>query len=165
MDKSEFLKHFLWPPDKIRMLFNVDPFMKNVTIKITKEAVALEAMLEYYVPKFKKSGNFDTRGIEEQIADPETLPIAISEVMKEPAEWGLGIDTSKLPEAKHLDPVPIATDLKSNKTLVLDSNHTIVNLIRGLGPRELKRTHIPIVHIKGVDLEDVICDFKILNRL
>ena len=82
--------------------------------------------------------------------------------MHDPAKWDLKADTANLPSIEQLKPVPVATDLKSGKTLLLDSSHVITSIIATAKLDLL--SEIDIVHITGTSLEDVICDFEILNR-
>ncbi len=164
MDKSEFLAQFVYQPDKIRMLFDVPLFLQNATIEITQEEVSLRELLDFYVPKYKKEGKFDSRGIEEQITDPGTLPLAVNEAILDPEKWNLSIGSEKLPRLEQLDTVPIATDLMSGKTLLLDSNHTIISLVSKIDPDLLSEGKLTVVRIIGRGLEEIIRDFRILNR-
>ena len=64
-----------------------------------------------------------------------------------------------MPLMGELWPIPIATST-SNKTMLLDSNHTILNIIKS----QVVNMQIPIARIRGSSMEDVIDDFKILNQ-
>lgn len=166
MDKQQFLDSYVNRPNKIRMIFNRDSFLQNSTIQIRQDRVGLSDVLDYYVPKFKVGGRFDGRGIGAQIDDRATLPLTMREAALDPAEWGLSKDDGPLqPDIGLLEPVPIATDLKSGQTLMLDSNHTIANILHERGRSLDKHTTLQVVRLVGSDLEDVVADFKIINRV
>ena len=164
MNKLDFLSYFVYQPDKIRMRFIVSSFFQNATIEITKEEVNLRDVLDFYVPKYKKEGKFDTRVIDVQVLDFEILPLKVCEVMLDPIKWDLGIDSDKLPSVERLYPIPIATDLISGRTLLLDSNHTITSIVGKLDLSHINKIKISVIRIKGRGLEAIIGDFNILNR-
>lgn len=147
------------------MIFNVAPFLQNQTIRITQETVCLIDVLNFYVPKFKKDGEFDNRGIEIQINDLETLPLTVREVVSAPMKWDLGETDDLITDITQLTPVPMATDTKSGKALLLDSSHTIVNIISSSDSNKLGDIELPIIRITGEGLGDIIGDYKILNRV
>lgn len=162
MEKSQFLNQFVFNPKKITMLFNVNAFIADQALKITTERISTTELLDYYVPKYEKNGKRDARNIEQQITDPYVSPLTVRQVKNYPARWDLDIDITRLPAAKLLEPVPVATDLKSGKTLLLDSSHTITNMI--MEHKLNQHSKIDIVRISGSRLDNIVSDFAILNR-
>ena len=65
---------------------------------------------------------------------------------------------------KNLEKVPVATDLATKRTLILDSNKTCVALYRNYFQNPEKNIKIPLIEIRGEELESVIGDFIIINR-
>lgn len=59
--------------------------------------------------------------------------------------------------------VPVATDLGSGISLILDSNHTLSYLYRKYLDEGIE-TIVPVMELRGHHLEDVFYDFKILNK-
>lgn len=167
MDKSKFLELFIDCPGgvKIRMALIIPPFIENETIKITEETVRLSDVLDFYVPKYKKHGEFDPRSFNEQNSDLEVQPLTVRQTMSNPGKWDLAIPSQQRPSIDKLQPIPIATDLKSGRTLLLDSNHTVVSAVGELNADALDKYSLSVVHITGIGLEDFIPDFKILNRI
>ena len=163
MDKQEFLNTYIYAPSKIRMRFDVEAFISDETIQVVKEKLGLQDLLSYYVPKYEKQGERDMRDIKQQLKDSDTHPLLLNKAILDPVKWDLNISTKSLPPIEKIQPVPIATDLISQKSLLLDSNHTITAILSRLKP-DLS-TKIDIVRIIGTSLEDVIGDFGILNRV
>lgn len=146
------------------MALVIPPFLENKTIQIKEETIQLRNMLDFYVPKYEKHGKFDARGFDEQALDLEVSPLTIKKTMLEPGQWDLAIDSNDRPSINQLRPVPIATDLKSGKTLILDSNHTLASILGELDKKALESTNLSVVHITGIGLEGFVPDFMILNR-
>ena len=163
MDKLEFLNTFVYATDKIRMRFDVKAFMSDETIQVVKEKLSLEELLSYYVPKYEKHGERDIRDMKQQLKDPDVFPLLLSKAIQDPVKWDLNISTNSLPTIDKIQTVPVATDLISQKSLLLDSNHTITATLSKLKPN--LSTKIDIVRIIGTGLEDVIGDFGILNKV
>jgi hypothetical protein len=166
MNKSKFLELYINCPGevKIRMALVIPSFLENETIRITEETIQLKDMLDFYVPKYEKHGKFDSRDFNEQVLDPEVLPLTIKQTMLKPGRWDLAIESDGRPGYDLLHPIPIATDLKSGKTLLLDSNHTITSIVGELSAKNLEGITLSVVHVTGNGLEDFIPDFRILNR-
>ena len=165
MNKQEFLKTFRSAKAQhpIIMIFNDDVFQNDDNVSLIEEEVSLEEVLEYFVPKFEKDGHLDMRGIHEQVADPNVLPLTVSKASSDPARWGLSLDT--IPAVESLSLIPVATDLTTGRSLILDSNHTIVSLVSKLAPESLSSLKISVVRILGNGLDSLsIDDFKIINR-
>lgn len=162
MDKQEFLNTFIYAPDKIRMRFDVETFLNDETIQLVKEKLSLEDLLSYYVPKYEKRGERDIRDIKQQLKDPDVFPLLLSKAIQDPVKWDLNISTKDLPPTEKIQPIPVATDLISQKSLLLDSNHTITATLSRLNP-DLS-TEIDIVRLIGTNIEDIIGDIGILNR-
>lgn len=162
MDKLEFLNSFIYAPNRIRMQFDIEAFMNDETILVVEEKLSLEELLSYYVPKYEKQGERDIRDIKQQLKDPDVFPLLLSKAMQDPVKWDLNISTKSLPPIDRILPIPVATDLISQKSLLLDSNHTITATLSRLNP-DLS-TKIDVVRLIGTNLEDIIGDFGILNR-
>ena len=161
MTKDQFIEAYV--PARISMLFDVAAFMQNRTITISEERMDLQKLQTYFVPKFAKNGRFDKRHISFQVIDPEVTPITLKQAALDPASWGLSLRSVPAP-LKSFYPVPIATNLLDQKNLILDSNHTLTNLISKLNPADIESTNIPVIRISGTNMEGVLPDFQILNR-
>lgn len=162
MNKSEFISLYRKP--KITVWFEDRLFLDDDSTQVNQEEIEVEEMLDYFVPKYVKNGELDTRGIDEQIRDAGCLPITVREASYNPAKWGLSPDGRVILELLMLSPIPIATDNESGKSLLLDSNHFIVNLVDRTSKDELMSYKIHVVRITGNELGTLIPDFKILNR-
>lgn len=165
MDKNEFSVLYLTPPTKIRVSFDVCLFLQDQSVGIIEETIRLADLLDYYVPSFEKNGIYDTRDIADKINDLSTTPLTMSFVVNDPAKWGLGSTGQLTSDVDRLDLVPIASDTKSGRTLILDSNHTLVNLIHGLNTNVLEQKTLSVVRIIGADLQYILDDFKIINKI
>jgi hypothetical protein len=170
MTKADFLKQFANKSSAvhIRMALNYAAFLENPTIKIREEVISLRELLDFYVPKYEKHGKFDIQHYDIQAGDPEVLPLTIRQAMRDPAKWDLAIDSGDRVDLNQLGIVPIATDHKSGKTLLLDSNHTIVSSLHDLDQEQFKAvilSSLSVAHITGTGLENFIPDFRILNRV
>lgn len=147
---------------KIIIFFDDAAFSQNQSITVEEKSKPLSEMLDFFVPKYAKNGAFDDRDFKSQVTDLDVTPLKLSRVSVEPKKWGLE-QTSELPLVGSLGPIPIATDLSSGKTLILDSNHTLANMI-SLGKFTNTTAQLKVVEIIGRDLAPAIQDFYILNR-
>lgn len=164
MDKQKFIEEYINRPDKIRVIFHVGAFLQNLSIIYSEERIGIDKVLKFYVPKYSKNGSLDERRIEDQINDPAVVPLRVEDAVSDPSAWGLDASDELVDNIAELNPIPVATDLSSGRTLLLDSNHTIVNILKNLSQDSFASQSISIVRITGEGLEDVIEDFKILNR-
>lgn len=145
------------------MIFNAKKFTEEPGVSVVVEDVTLAELSDYFVPRFQKDSHLDQRGIEEQIADPNTQPLTAVEAAASPARWNLDTESDEPTPIESLDIVPVATDLQTGKTLILDSNHTLVHIINSAG-QVSHNSSIPVARIIGNDLSDIVPDFYILNR-
>lgn len=165
MDKHLFLDFYIYDRlIKIRVIFNADQFLHNQSINIASETVSLATMISYYVPVSKKREGCDCRGIEERIKDADTSPLTLDEVSLKPSMWGLEKRDESLLDIAKFYPIPLATDLKSGGTLLLDSNHTLANMVHELDKTTHHDIQLPVLRVSGQRLEDIVPDFYIVNR-
>lgn len=158
MDKSYYLKMYRQP--KIRVWFNDDNFMSDPSLSISEERISSEELMDFFVPRTKKNGTLDDRGIEEKVRDSNIALITVREAVKNPVAWDLAIDEMMLPTTENMLPIPIATNIQNGRTLLLDSNHCVVTILsKATGTFTLS-----VVRLQGDNLENIIEDFKILNR-
>ncbi len=158
MKKDEFLDQFR--QGKITIWFNDAAFREDDNIDITEEVVSSEVIKNFHVLRSQKDGVLDHRSIEKRIYDSTSSLVTVNKVAKSPKEWDLELGERVLPEFKNITNIPVATDIESGKTLILDSNHCLANLIN----QATDDFTIPIVRLKGKHLERIIIDFYILNR-
>jgi hypothetical protein len=161
MNKSDFLSMYRDPHNlKITIWFNDQNFLNDNNVTISQETINSENIRMYYVLRSKKDGVLDSRGIEERVLDASSTLIVVNEAASDPSSWDLGLEGRILPDSNSLTPIPVATDLSSNKSLLLDSNHCATNLINTSDGS----IDIPIIRLSGANLENIIEDFRILNR-
>jgi hypothetical protein len=87
--------------------------------------------------------------------------VKLSEIEKVDLDPQIIIDIANL-NFDTIHPIPIATDMNIGLTIMLDSNHTLSCLYR----RFLQTgtdIAIPVVELKGNNLEDMFFDFAILK--
>lgn len=160
MTKQIFLKKYRNAIDpKIQLNFNDNEFLQDPSIIIGLDVINIEALSSFYVARYTKNGEIDNRRIEDKITDTTTSLVRLSTAALQPAFWGLAMEGRAMPSLGELWPIPVATST-CDKTLVLDSNHTVLSIIKSSD----SRTSIPIVQISGTNMENIIDDFKILNQ-
>ncbi|RYX79311.1 hypothetical protein EON76_01150 [bacterium] len=166
MRRHDYINTYLGENPKIRVFFDVKSFLNDETITLEEEDIAVTDALGWYVPKYSKAGAYDDRNFEIQKSDKTIVPLTLGRVSLNPSNWGLGVSAGKVLCAEDLNPVPIATDMNSGATLLLDSNHTLSNLLSvNKSEQALPRLNrIKTVSLKGYRLEQIIPDFEIINR-
>lgn len=166
MRKHDFINAYLGENPKIRVFFNVDAFLKDEAITLEDEDIAVTDALGWYVPKYSSGGVYDDRNFEIQRDDKTIVPMTLGRVSLNPSNWDLCVSAGKLLRAEDLNPVPVATDMNSGATLLLDSNHTLSNLLYvDKSEQALPRLNrIKTVSLRGYGLEQTIPDFEIINR-
>lgn len=166
MRKHDYINTYLGESPKIRVFFDVKSFLNDETIMLEEEDIAVADALGWYVPKYSKAGVYDDRYFEIQRDDKTIVPVTLGRVSLNPSNWDLSISAGKLLRAEDLSPVPIATDMNSGATLLLDSNHTLSNLVYiDNSDQALPRLNtIKTVSLTGYSLEQIIPDFEIINR-
>ena len=167
MNKSEFIHQFIDCPGdvKIRVTFDIQAFLDNNTIVITKDIVLFRDVFDFYVPKYEKSGKFDTRTFDEQVLDPNIQPLSVGQAIYGPTKLDLTTNNDNHPIITHLHLIPIATDSNNHKTLILDSNHTIVALLKDADQETLDTTKLSVIRLSGFGLDEIIPDFEVLGRI
>ena len=158
---------YLGENPKIRVSFDVKSFLNDETITLEEEDIAVTDALGWYVPKYSKAGAYDDQDFEIQKSDKTIVPMTLGRVSLNPSNWDLGVSAGELLRAEDLSPVPIATDMNSGATLLLDSNHTLSNLVYAdNSDQALPRLNtIKTVSLTGHSLEQIIPDFEIINRI
>ncbi len=151
--------------------FNIERFLLAPDVKITRETRAPEELGAYYSPWYYKtydgkrsptgykkinSGEEDGRAI--RIDEHEVAKEVLSTEHLERIE-GYRKSVHPIPA----EPIIIAQDLDTNRTLILDGNHTAkaiyLNYLAGdsIPP-------IPVIVVRGHKLAEIIGDLKIVNK-
>lgn len=160
MNKEIFLEKYRnVKKPKIQVYFNEKEFLQNDNIVIEEDAIKIDVLKSFYVARYTKNGEMDDRSIEDKITDTSTSLVRIETAMLAPSYWRLSMENRATPSNEELWPIPVATST-CNKTMILDSNHTILSVIKTSG----SNVNIPIIRISGTNMESVIEDFIILNR-
>lgn len=163
MQKQEFESHYrdnVHENGGIRLTgFLWDEFAARNDIEIRLIDVSKDKILNFYVPRFKKNNERDDRKFVEMLEDPDVTPVQVHEVL--PAleiwdlDWGGGnFDVNDLPL------LPIATDLNTGKSLILDGNHRICKLLTDDDFEGV----IKFCEIKAANMNRLIQDFTIILR-
>jgi hypothetical protein len=164
VDKEEFIKLYLLP--KVTMPFDKAAFLYDTNIILREGEVKLEDIGNYYCPWYYNviSGAEIHKGIKAILGDPNARAVIIKDVesriksrRNEIEEYSRRLQGKTKNE---LDPFPVATDAKLQKSLVLDGNRTLVALYKS-GDRGRQ---IPVVEIYGSDLARIIQDFGVMSR-
>lgn len=162
MDKSEFLRRYCSPGHrKLTKWFNDVQFAADDSLSLKEESVSPEEIKTYYVLRYEKDGRWDNRPIEKQVDDPGVSLVTVGKTMLDPSAWGLDLKDRDLPSLNRVWAIPVATDTGNAKSLLLDSNHYLVNLLVLMTQAKFE---IPIIRICGAHLDRWMVDFKILNR-
>lgn len=159
MNKLEFLQTY---GDKLTIWFDYAEFERDDAFTVAEGRVSLDGLGTYFVPRYKKHGVCDNRSIEEQFDDEDVLPVTAAEASADPEKWNLGLGARPLSTVDALWPIPVAIDIETGHALILDSNHSVVNL---LCARELgANPEVALAQVSGPHLERLIADFAVLNR-
>ncbi|RZK46131.1 MAG: hypothetical protein EOO94_03320 [Pedobacter sp.] len=108
MRKQDFVNAYLGDNPKIRVLFNVEAFLKDEAITLEEKYVTVKDALGWHVPKYSSGGVYDDRNFEIQKGDKTIVPVTLGRVSLNPSNWDLCVSAGKLLRAEDLDPVPIA---------------------------------------------------------
>lgn len=155
IDKQEFLRRYL---PLIRVRLDWAKFMSDATIELYMGLVTAKQVSQFYVPAYVRGGQLDNRPIEDKLTDPHSKLIRFSTAATQPEKWNLLAPTSLTLNRLHR--VPIATDVHSGKTLILDSNHTLATRAAVLGTSK----PVAVYRVLGVNLQTLLDDFRVLNR-
>jgi hypothetical protein len=151
MNKEKFLEIYRNP--KIRTSFEDSLFFSDPGATLECKKIPLKDFRDFYTPWHQKNGIICGK-IEVVLTDPEYRAIKISEVHKYPEKKLFG----KLPT--EFDTVPLLTDTHTQKTLILDSNHTIAKAIEDVDENFL----IDVIEIKSSKASEIVIDFSVINR-
>ena len=155
--KTEFIRQY---KDRILLHFDYGVFLDSDDIGLRETSRTLKDICLYFTPWYQKNGTVEHR-IEVVLADEGYRAIRVREAKEYPAAYmsnGSSIGRSLI----MLWPLPIATDLKLGKTLLLDSNCTIQSLLTGHEIDLLEE--VPVIEIFGDRLHRLNPDFKVLER-
>lgn len=162
MNKAQFLDFYYDNQAPLIICwFDELRFLANDTISIVTRNIPLAEALDFYVFRYSVNGTYDDRPIEEKLDDEVTSLITAGEAVTDISRWDLELPGEEL-SLDRLWPIPIATDMGSGKTLILDGNHTLANLAADMRDKPL--TMLPFVEVSGHDLARIVPDFKVLNR-
>jgi hypothetical protein len=161
MDKNYFIEQYRRP--KITIWFCDDIFLQDHQITVDEEMIYPEELQNFFVVKYQKNGVFDSRGFEQQREDFNVRPVTVAQASLKPADWDLALGSRNMPSIESWNPIPVATDTASGRTLILDSNHSVVNIISSLVGKN-SGAIFPLVRIQGANLQRILPDFEIVNR-
>jgi hypothetical protein len=163
MNKKNFLSAYLNlhnASQRLQLRFDRRVFL-DPAIKLETGMRRYSQLLELYVARCKKNGRPDMRDISERRHDPDTALVTLRTVAAEPATWDLEFGDRTVPKPMEIWHIPLATDLRTDRSIILDSTHLLANFgLTGLSPD----IHLPVVVVTGHDIEDLLPDFEILNR-
>jgi len=166
MNKEQFLQLF---GEIIFMMGNIDKFQKDDKLIFERRQITLEDLGHYYCPWYYDYDNM--RGyVHVPFEAIKDFSSATAVKMKD-VESNIRFPSkeSKINQyikdfqgktEESLRPFPIATDVKFNKSLILDGNHTLVALYKTWD----KSITIPIVEIRGDGLAQIFLDFDIVYK-
>ena len=158
MDKRSFLKYYREP--KIRTIFDDRYFSICDEIEVRDEKkIPLKKFLDFYIQRHQKKGVI-CRTIEREKCDQAYRTIKLCDATKYP-EFKNVPPKIIPPPIQELWPIPIATDLGNNKTLILDSNHILISLSQD---EEKLQEMLKVREIVGRNLKNFVPDFEILAR-
>lgn len=163
MSKDEFLRKYRRP--QITIWFNDNVFLSDVQIDIQEAQYKISSLGEFYCPWHYDSNNCLIGSIEQAVGDPavKSMRIKMSELINLDEERLKVIDLFIKNFPGLNDPIPLATDLNTKKTLILDANKRCVALYRNYLKSEIDN-NLEFIEITGTGLEKLIEDFKIINR-
>ena len=166
ISKENFLNRYF---NRVTICLNKWEFTCNESIILREGKVRLEQVGDYYCPwhyNAKIGNTYEGKGFEDILGDYYARVVKIKEV-----ESKISFSSKRNQIEKYINefkcrgkesvcPVPIATDTKLDKTLVLDSNKTLVALYQSW-ERDIE---IPIIEICGEFMIKVFPDFCIVCR-
>jgi hypothetical protein len=159
--KTEFLDFYHNKSNTlIGIWFDEAKFLADHMIKIQDKNISLTQALDIYLPKYIKAGKPDRRPFEEQIGDRACTPIKIKQAITDLSAWGL--ESPNHPPISELWPVPVGYDVGSGKRLLIDSCHTICSL--AAEHKNQPALTLRIVEISGSNLDELIGDFRMINK-
>jgi hypothetical protein len=123
--KSLFITEYI--ETKLRMHFRKDVFLSRGDISLSLADMTLKELDGIYVQRGIKDGVLDNRSIEIRENDIDSYLVTLSQARKRPDNWDLTINC-EVPVLKKVWPVPLAQDTGTDKMLILDSNHLMVNV-------------------------------------
>ena len=155
MNKTQFVQEYR---SLVRVHFNPAELISNPSINIITTDKTLSDFLDFYSPRYTKDGKWDNRPVE-QIIQSQALSLArLKDIISSPADWGFTPFANVSRLAQSLWAIPIATDISSDRTLILDSNHTICTLLfAGINIK------VRCVEIIGNDLSALGTDLRIMH--
>jgi len=163
-NKKAFLENYiLSSPQKITTYFDYENhFINNNDIEIVTKEIAIGEFCEFYTPWHQKNGIMNGK-IEEVLRDLEYKTIKVKDALNyEDKKIEVEMKQQSLISTLcDLHPIPIATDIGIDKTLVLDGNKTIIALTRN---KENCKKKIEVIEIQGTELNNLIIDFNIIAR-
>lgn len=165
IDRDEFIKKY---HKRLLGAFNNKLFISRDDITIREMYIPISNFAEFYCPFYYCNYTNEIRDIDYsgailsiycysmQIKDKNLIDINAERKNKiEKLQKNLSINIYS---------VPIATDIYSHKTLILDSNKTCTAIYRNY-LENLNNIHINISEIIGTRLEQIVGDFIIVNRI
>jgi hypothetical protein len=154
---QEFIDTFI-NTGKVTLWGSPELLLARHDVKIVRDEVAASDLRGYFVPRFTDANGNWIRRFEDVRINPNASPVKLRLATINPVSWELEKGSRTLPDPNKLNEIPVATDTVSGKTLILDSNHTLVNLFEQL-PEKIR-----VVCIQGPRLNQIFKDFEIINR-
>lgn len=155
MNKQRFLRD-------IRPRIIIDSFsderFRQADLRFQERAVNIRDMRDWYTPWYYR-GDEEVKLDPVTAADPTVRAMRLSEVAVKSKHPGRNQDilTRSIPSA--LSVVPIATDTRTGRTLILEGNRTLAAMFA----RQLYQD-VKVVEVLGQNMERVIGSFAIVNH-
>lgn len=151
-----------WP--NITLCKDEATLRRDSDVTVSEAECSLEDAANYYCPWYY---DVDTKqelrkGFKELLQDPRARAARIKEVDSRFKEKWKKIQQliNDFEKGASLWPCPVATDIAIGKSLVLDSNHTLV-AIYNLWSRDRR---LKVIEVRGPSLSRIFCDFDIIGR-
>lgn len=165
MNKEEFLKIYRDSncPKILLGAFNEQGFLDREDLELKSGKIKISELGDFYCPWYYIDDH--EADFYKDLEKEKTRAIKVSDKQKINlvSKRQNIIEQYQKEQIESLGPIPVATDTATGKTLILDSNRTLVSLYRNFLKDGLDKD-ILIIEIRGANLEDVVGDFKIVNR-
>jgi hypothetical protein len=162
MNKTEFIDIYMnGARPLIRAKLNSRRLLASEEIEIKRSSKKISELLDFYVLRYAKGGKLDGRSIDSKLSDKSTQLLQLKEVINDLGKWDL--ETSdKLPRRDDMWPIPLATDVVTGTTILLDSNHTLAAIVKN---QQLSAdTTIACAELIGPNMARVLPDFGFTKK-
>jgi len=163
MNKGEFINKYR--KAQITIWFKDNIFLNDEAISIRDANYKISSLGEFYCPWHYDHNNNLIGAIEQAICDPDARSVQLksSETIHLDRDKENIILSFRNNFPEFSNPVPVATDLNTKRTLILDANKRCIALYRNYLDNKVDEV-IPFIEVDGQGLERLVEDFKIINR-